>query len=225
MLKVKGGAGPIPIITPDESSLEYSSRYFYMEGRLRSGGISENIYITMYGDFDFTTEEKANKSTVNSYVIVTDNYGSASLSRMGSSLESMIDDPASLRKKWLSKDNDIIGTPANDKIDGYKGDDEIIGGAGKDKLTGGEGDDYLDGGGDKDILKGGKGLDTFVVRNSGSVVIKDFKEGEDLIKLRGTSLSDISIIHTGKHTYIENLDGYWIAKLRGSLILDDSVFA
>ena len=220
-LKAKGGAGPIPALVANENSILFSENYFYMEAEIRSGGISENAYITMYGDLDFSTETSANNSNVDSYLITTDNYGSVILDDIGMKIGDLIDNPKSLQKKWLNKDNEIIGTSAKDKINASNGDDIIFGGAGKDKLTGGKGDDYLDGGGDSDILKGGKGDDTFVVRYDGSVVIKDFDSDDDFIKIQGASLSDISITETKKFTYIEDVDGYWIAKIKGSHDLDN----
>ena len=223
-LKLNGGTGTIPAFLMDENSVLFSNSYFYVEAQMRVGGIAENVYITMYGDLDLTTEKSFNKSDIDSYLITTDNFGSILLDDIDMEAEDLIDDPKSLQKKWLSKDNEIYGTFAKDKINASNGDDIIFGGAGKDKLTGGKGDDYLDGGGDNDILKGGKGDDTFVVRYDGSVIIKDFDSDDDLIRIQGASLSDIYINETKKFTYIENSEGYWIAKLKGSHDLDGALY-
>jgi Ca2+-binding RTX toxin-like protein len=186
--------------------------------------MAENAYINMYGDFDFSTEESLNNSNVDSYLISTDNFGSVLMDNIEMDVEDLIDDPNALKEKWLRQSNEIIGTSAKDKIDAYEGNDIIFGGAGKDKITGGNGNDYLDGGGDNDILKGNSGEDTFVVRYNGSVIIKDFNVDDDFIKIQGASLSDISIERSKRFTYIEDGEGYWIAKLNGAPDLSNAVF-
>jgi len=223
-LKPKGGTGVVPAIIPNEDSFRFSRDYLYMEAEMRSVGIFENVYITAYGDFDFSSEESSNSSEIDSYLLLTDNFGSAMMDNMNMDLEDLLDNPKSLQKKWLSRDNEIFGTFMKDKINASDGDDIIYGGAGKDKIKGGKGDDYLDGGGNGDILRGNGGDDVFVVSGYGSVIIKDFMAKDDLIELKGISLSDVSIETTNKHAFIVNEDGYWIAKLNGAPDIGSEVF-
>ena len=56
-------------------------------------------------------------------------------------------------------DNVIDGGPGNDSLNGVQGDDELIGGAGADNLSGGHGHDSLEGGPGADYLSGGYGDD------------------------------------------------------------------
>jgi Ca2+-binding RTX toxin-like protein len=56
--------------------------------------------------------------------------------------------------------NTMVGTGADDIIEGYVGDDKIDGGDGDDLLGGGEGDDFLTAGSGNDALHGGVGVDT-----------------------------------------------------------------
>jgi ELWxxDGT repeat protein len=99
--------------------------------------------------------------------------------------------------------NDILsGNEGNDTLNGDRGDDLLDGNVGNDILNGGEGDDTLDGGegddqlmgdlGDdilfgasgNDTLTGGEGRDRFILTpGSGSNLITDFTDGEDIIVL------------------------------------------
>ena len=45
-LKAKGGTGVIPAVIYDESSMINSSYHLYLEGEMRSMGISENVYVS-----------------------------------------------------------------------------------------------------------------------------------------------------------------------------------
>lgn len=59
-------------------------------------------------------------------------------------------------------DDVIVGTDADENLQGYSGDDVLIGARGNDKLFGGFGEDYLSGNQGADTLFGGKGADIFV---------------------------------------------------------------
>ncbi len=59
-----------------------------------------------------------------------------------------------------SENDTIVGTSADDSIDGGVGDDDIQGKSGNDTLIGGEGNDYLFGSTGMDLLIGGNGNDT-----------------------------------------------------------------
>ena len=88
----------------------------------------------------------------------------------------------------------------NDMIDGGDGNDMIDGGDGYDDIDGGDGDDTIIGGKGMDLLTGGKGKDVFVFRpGDGDDLIKDFKPGEDSIKLEGFKNVQIAgVIKAGK---------------------------
>ncbi|NML45783.1 calcium-binding protein, partial [Ramlibacter sp. G-1-2-2] len=59
-----------------------------------------------------------------------------------------------------AKDNDLIGTPGADTINGLDGNDTLEGQGGNDFLDGGAGNDSLLGGAGQDVLVGGAGNDT-----------------------------------------------------------------
>lgn len=97
----------------------------------------------------------------------------------------------------------LDGEKGNDTLNGGGSNDELLGGAGKDNLIGGNGNDELDGGKGKDTAKGGKGKDTFVLSTgAGQVTIRDFKNGQDRLKVTGISFSDLDIEAQGKNTLI-----------------------
>ena len=74
---------------------------------------------------------------------------------------------------------------------GGRGHDALNGGRGRDKLNGGRGHDEINGGAGADTLTGGDGYDVFVFgARSGHDVIKDFKAGEDMLKIRNASPYD-----------------------------------
>ena len=80
------------------------------------------------------------------------------------------------------------------------GDHTLNGGSGDDIIFGAEGEDTLDGGAGQDNLIGGRGIDTFIIRaGDGSTtltdadVIQDFKDGTDLIGMRGLQFTDLTI--------------------------------
>ena len=104
-------------------------------------------------------------------------------------------------------------------MDGGKGNDKLDGGKGNDKLDGSDGDDYLDGGKGNNILTGGKGKNTFVLnRGTGFDTIKDFKVGEDHLKLShlgsGTGFQDLTFTQKGSDTLI-NSGSDQLAVLKG----------
>ena len=83
-------------------------------------------------------------------------------------------------------DYDLVGTAANDHIQGLGAQDHLFGGAGDDWLEGGEGDDLLFGGSGKDILDGGSGQDS-LLGGSGNDKLYG-QQGDD--SLSGESGSD-----------------------------------
>lgn len=83
-------------------------------------------------------------------------------------------------------DDFLNGNQNDDIIDGGEGNDTLRGGKENDTITGGGGDDWIWGDLGSDILTGSGGSDRFVFApGTGSDVIADFTDGEDLIALTG----------------------------------------
>jgi len=101
--------------------------------------------------------------------------------------------------KGTSAADTIKGLGGNDKIHGNGGNDTLYGGTGNDALSGNGGNDRLYGNSGRDTLSGGSGNDTLtggsgsdIFRFSGkwgADTITDFRNGIDLIDLRGTDLT------------------------------------
>ncbi len=87
-------------------------------------------------------------------------------------------------------DMDGIGS-GNDDLRGGGGNDQLYAGDGDDFLFGGNGDDTLYGGLGNDAMTGGAGVDRFVFENNGSGFdrVKDFANGEDILKISGFGLT------------------------------------
>jgi Ca2+-binding RTX toxin-like protein len=113
-----------------------------------------------------------------------------------------------------NEDNDILGTPANDLIEGGAGNDLLSGLNGNDTLIGGSDRDTLKGGNGDDSLTGDRGRDSFRFNSleDGIDVITDFSSQFDLISVsrsgfggglsRGT-LDDAEFISVSS---LDNLD-------------------
>lgn len=86
-----------------------------------------------------------------------------------------------------SGDDTLNGGAGDDVLNGGSGDDRLNGGAGDDILRGGSGDDILNGGAGDDILSGGSGNDIFVF--GGHDQITDFRVGADKVDLSGLGVT------------------------------------
>lgn len=139
----------------------------------------------------------------------------------------------------LAGHDDIYGGAGNDSLDGGKGNDLLDGGSGNDLLrdqsghntlnggagkdiliagrgvdvlNGGSGDDLLIGGGGFDRLTGGTGRDQFVfnAKDSASVTITDFADGDLLINQAAGNRNEawkmfMEFAHqSGRHTVYDN---------------------
>ncbi|SMH28420.1 beta strand repeat-containing protein [Azospirillum agricola] len=72
--------------------------------------------------------------------------------------------------------------PGNFAGTGSAGNDTLRGGAGADTLAGAAGNDWLDGGSGADSLVGGVGNDTYIVDQTGDVVVELADEGSDTVR-------------------------------------------
>lgn len=100
-----------------------------------------------------------------------------------------------------SDDGDIIyGFGGKDRIKGGAGHDLLFGGAGNDWLGGGKEDDTLIGGVGNDRLKGGAGHDVFRFDSEpGRDIIKDFRDGFDLIAVSSDMFSSQEELESHLH--------------------------
>ncbi len=119
----------------------------------------------------------------------------------------------------------LDGNVGNDILNGGEGDDTVDGGEGNDELTGDAGDDLLLGAEGNDTVTGGEGRDRFVVTpGSGSDVVTDFSDGEDMIVLdEGLTFEQLNMIQENDSTVIR-LNSEVLATLVGvniSLITAD----
>ncbi|MEM7545226.1 MAG: G8 domain-containing protein [Pseudomonadota bacterium] len=100
-------------------------------------------------------------------------------------------------------DDVLRGNSGDDTLKGNQGDDVLKGGPGDDVLKGGGGDDRLLGGAGDDVMTGGRGANTFVFDvNGGTDRISDFRDGLDLIRIKGTGFDDLDIAQDGTDALI-----------------------
>ncbi|MEB3278588.1 MAG: DUF4347 domain-containing protein [Lyngbya sp.] len=122
-------------------------------------------------------------------------------------------------------DDQVYGDLGTDTVYGNQGNDSLYGGEGNDSLIGGEGEDLLSGDGGDDILSGGEGADVFaLLLNSGSDVIVDFAEGQDLLGLTvGLSFDDLTIEQSETATLIRFEDQLLVTlnRINVTLITED----
>ncbi len=110
--------------------------------------------------------------------------------------------------------NDLLyGGQYNDRLHGGNGNDFLRGDSGTDYLYGNSGNDRIYGGKQKDFLFGGSGKDQFSFlassdsRRSAYDHVKDFKTGEDVLKIYqaiATSVNDLSFATGNGRTIIED---------------------
>ncbi|WP_413167043.1 Ig-like domain-containing protein [Capilliphycus salinus ALCB114379] len=122
--------------------------------------------------------------------------------------------------------DEVYGDLGADTVYGNQGNDSLYGGEDNDSLIGGEGDDFLSGDGGDDILSGGEGADVFaLLLNSGSDVIVDFAEGQDLLGLTvGLSFDDLTIEQAERGTLI-SFEGELLVtlnRINSTLISEDN---
>lgn len=81
----------------------------------------------------------------------------------------------------------LIGSGADNKLDGVAGDDGLFGSAGNDTLLGGAGNDTLAGGVGNDSLDGGAGDDLFLFNQSSSFALGQLVVASNLLQYTGGS--------------------------------------
>lgn len=99
----------------------------------------------------------------------------------------------------------VVGGGGDDVVLGRGGNDLLFGRGGDDTLVGNAGDDTLMGNSGNDVLKGQGGADVFSFkRNDGSDVIRDFKDGTDMIEIRNgaDSVDDLLITRSSSDVLI-----------------------
>ena len=102
--------------------------------------------------------------------------------------------------------NDTLsGNDGDDTVHGDRGNDLLDGNVGNDILNGGQGDDLLIGAAGNDTITGGEGRDRFVLTpTSGSNLITDFTDGEDLILLEeGLAFEQLTFEPTENATIVK----------------------
>src|SRR5262245_32957951 len=95
-----------------------------------------------------------------------------------------------------SGDNTIIGTNADEHLNGGSGNDTVSGGGGNDFVNGGSGNDILNGGAGSDRVDGDSGNDLLIYNaseNVGTTDIYDGGSGIDTLRLDLTSAQWLSV--------------------------------
>ena len=108
----------------------------------------------------------------------------------------------------------LAGGDGVDTLNGGNGNDTLLGGDANDTLTGSGGNDVLDGGSGADRMTGGTGDDSYVVDNSGDVVVESANAGTDTVQ---TSLAAYTLTNN-----VENLIGVTSAQtLNGNTLANE----
>jgi Ca2+-binding RTX toxin-like protein len=105
-------------------------------------------------------------------------------------LNAILGSPAENNLQGSINGDRIEGLAGDDLLDGLKGDDVLIGGYGADRLYGSDGADELDGGAGIDILCGGDGNDAYFIDDVGDQVIETATGGSDRVR---TGLLDVTL--------------------------------
>ncbi|EAW33587.1 Ig-like domain-containing protein [Lyngbya sp. PCC 8106] len=121
--------------------------------------------------------------------------------------------------------DEVYGDLGADVVYGNQGNDSLYGGEDNDTLIGGEGDDFLSGDQGDDILFGGEGSDIFaLLLNSGSDVIVDFTDSQDLLGLSiGLSFDELTI-EQGETATLIRFEGQLLVtlnRINSTLITED----
>ncbi|MEM7545299.1 MAG: calcium-binding protein [Pseudomonadota bacterium] len=99
-------------------------------------------------------------------------------------------------------DDRVVGGGGDDTVIGSNGNDLLFGRGGDDVLRGGSGDDRILGNRGDDSLRGNAGNDVFSFkRNDGDDVVRDFRDGQDMIEIRNGagSFGQLAFEQMGNH--------------------------
>ncbi|MBC7908353.1 MAG: M10 family metallopeptidase C-terminal domain-containing protein [Rhodospirillaceae bacterium] len=102
----------------------------------------------------------------------------------------------------------LIGTNANEDMQGFRGDDVLFGGAGDDSLKGGIGNDRLEGGPGFDTYDGGPGTDTLTFS------VEDGPANVDL--------QNSSVVSSGVFEFVQNVENITGSVFGDTLLGDDN---
>ena len=140
--------------------------------RLAPGIVSSDVALTRSGDdLVIRLNQGADQLTVAHHFLLP----------MFRIEEIQFSDGSALTSAFL--DSPIIqGTQQSDVLEGTAGDDVLVGLGGDDQIVGLAGHDVLDGGTGADVLTGNLGNDTYIIGESGDVVIEAADEGMDTLQ-------------------------------------------
>jgi Ca2+-binding RTX toxin-like protein len=197
---LRGGAELTPYaasslvhIEMDEDSLALGPTTLKGKGRVDMDGQIHNMRFTIYGKFDYSSEQKLFSSKLTGINIASPTYGTYSFQDINLRVDDFLGDEITAAIKLFAGNDTIIGTNFADKLDGHKGNDTIYGGRGNDQIIGGTGTNQVWGQGGRDTF--------YVAKGSGHSVVRDFKKGEDKIAfLSGTS--GLKLSSKGRDAYV-----------------------
>ena len=106
------------------------------------------------------------------------------------------------------------------RVFGLNGNDTVRGTIGNDILHGGFGNDTIIGGGGLDQTYGGPGSDIFVLNSGGTLNIRDFRQGADVVQLGDVtkeqlSLQELFIGNATSTLFVDNQTGNTLATIYG----------
>lgn len=110
--------------------------------------------------------------------------------------------------KGTPDDDVLIGTNANEDMQGFRGDDVLFGGAGDDSLRGGIGNDRLEGGPGFDTYDGGPGIDTLTF---------SVEDGPANVNLQNSS-----VVSSGVFEFVQNVENLTGSVFGDTLLGDDN---
>lgn len=148
--------------------------------RMEGGGNNDTYQVDNVGDQVIESAGAGSDRvyTTLSYYVLPDN------------VENLVyDGPSAFSGYGNALDNEIIGGPGNDFLNGRDGNDVLLGRGGND---------ILNGGGGRDLLIGGTGADRFAFQNNTTGLGSDADRIDDFVS--GTDIIDVSGIDADRNT-------------------------
>ena len=174
-----GGSDTIKAYVEDQDILKIES------ASISNAVFTDNNAVFTIGDGSVTVEGGADKN-----ITIQNNNGSFTVS--GTEIKIGSDYTGVMEAEFLSTATKIDGSAAEETISivGNAQDNSIYAGKSGGTYKGGIGDDTLYSGAGDDMLYGGAGQDTFVyATGNGNDIIKDYREGQDLLKISAGMIS------------------------------------